>query len=208
MVESVAGHTVTVYQKNAHAWVEVFIGGGWVPFEPTPSSGVEQTQSPTNPPETTAPPETEATTEPEDTGEWDTKPIGGADQPQKPQEPHEPQEKKPLAGWAKGILWTLAAAVAVLAQWQARVRWKRRRRVSPNRQALLLWRDAVWCGRLLGSKPAEEFHQLAQKAKFSQYTMTRQEIIRCRELLNQMKQALRKAGFAKNLVATLALAIY
>jgi transglutaminase-like putative cysteine protease len=206
VVNAVAGEQVTVYQKNSHAWVEVFIEGcGWVMLEPTPGEGVENTLSDSTPTEaTTAPtettqpsesteaPETTAPTRPDPTAPSQTTPIGGADAPQNP---GASQQKKPLPNWVKGLLWIPVALIALWGQWklrrQLRKRWQREGNL--NRQVLKLWREAALLGKILGQKPPEEFFQLAQKAKFSQYALTPQERLQAAHHLESLRKQLRTA---------------
>ena len=151
-------------------------------LEPTPGDGVadtladtppettEPTEATTLPPETTEP--TEATTLPKPTKPALTAPPGpSADDPQNP---GKPAEKKPLPKWVKGLGWAASAAALLVAQWwlRLRLRKQRRRKGDRNRQVLTLWREAALCGKILGRPPREELHDLAQKAKFSQHTLT------------------------------------
>ena len=216
VIQTLDGETVTVYQKNAHAWVEVFVDGfGWVMLEPTPGDGVQDSAN-----ETTAPPET--VTVPQETGPStettaptlpqnqpsqpthptapsETSPIGGADGPNVPEPPKE------MPGWVKGLLWTLAAMTALVGQWVLRLSlWKQRRhRGNLNRQVLALWREGALWGRILGRKPPEEFHELALKARFSQYTMSRQERARAGELLEEIRAERKNAPLWRRALAVL-----
>lgn len=205
LVSTVAGEQVTVYQKNAHAWVEVFIeGAGWVMLEATPGDGVENTLSDTvpteettQPTETTLPPET--TEAPEATKPSLTTPTepsqttpSGA---QQPQTPGSSQQKKPLPQWVKGLLWVPVVLAALWGQWKLRRQlWKRwQRKGSQNQQVLKLWREATLVGKVLGQKPPEDFFQLAQKAKFSQYALTSQERLQAAHHLESLHKQLRTA---------------
>jgi len=212
----VSGEKVTVYQKNAHAWVEVFVdGSGWVMLEPTPGDGVQDTVS-----ETTAPPETtQETTEPTQTTQSSTlpEPSTGPAPTQKPTSPtgekdgpDAPEPPKPMPKWLKALLWALGGIAALAAQWRLRVALGRKlqRRGNLNRQVLALWQEAVICGWLLKARPPEEFHQLAQKARFSQHASTRQERQRCDAALRGMKEALKRKNLGTQLLATLVLALY
>jgi hypothetical protein len=215
VVNAVAGEQVTVYQKNSHAWVEVFIDGcGWVMLEPTPGDGVENTLSNTVPTEeTTAPTET---TQPLDTTEASeaTKPsLTAPTEPsqttpgnhQQPQTPGASQQKKPLPSWVKGLLWIPVVLMALWGQWklrrQLRKRWQRKG--NQNRQVLKLWQEAALLGKVLGQKPPEDFFQLAQKAKFSQYTLTPKERIQSAQHLEAMRKLLTKAPLWRRALAFL-----
>ena len=214
LVSTIAGEQTTVYQKNAHAWVEVYFPwAGWVMLEPTPGDGVadtladtpsettEPTEATTLPPETTEP--TEATTLPKPTKPALTTPTEpSADDPQTPDKP---AEKKPLPKWVKGLGWAASAAALLVAQWwlRLRLRKQRRRKGDRNRQVLTLWREAALCGKILGRPPREELHDLAQKAKFSQHAITPQERARAEELANIMLAQLERAPFWRKTIAFL-----
>ena len=85
--------------------------------------------------------------------------------------------------------------MALWGQWklrrQLRKRWQRKGNL--NRQVLKLWREAALLGKILGQKPPEEFFQLAQKAKFSQYTLTPQERQQASHHLEALRKQLQKA---------------
>ena len=245
LVDAKAGQEVSVTARDAHAWVEVYIGGvGWVVMEPTPGFGgsapepteptqpeqtseptqPEQTSEPTEPEQTTASTESEETTGPHGTTGHtvpsvgvDTVPqtgtmaatqttgislIGGA-------EPGTPAQK----GMVKALLIILAAFAAVLSvigQWQLRV-WLRRqklRRGEPNRQALARWVLAEKMARLAKETPPETLHLLAQKAKFSQHTLTHEELLAFDRENARLRKILRSHSLARRLVYTLVLALY
>ena len=205
MVSTVANEQVTVYQKNSHAWTEVFIDGvGWVMLEPTPGEGVENTLSDTVPTEeTTEPPETTEPSESTEASEATKPSLTAPTEPsqttpgntQQPQTPGASQQKKPLPNWVKGLLWIPVVLIALWGQWrlrrQLRKRWQRKG--SQNKQVLKLWREAALLGKILGQKPPEEFFQLAQKAKFSQYALTPQERLQAAHHLESLRKQLQKA---------------
>ena len=120
-------------------------------------------------------------------------------------EDDEPAEKKPLPKWVKGLGWAASAAALLVAQgWlRLRLRKQRRRKGDRNRQVLTLWREAALCGKILGRPPREELHDLAQKAKFSQHTITPQERARAEELANIMLAQLERAPFRRKAIAFL-----
>ena len=237
MVETELGRPTVVTEKHAHAWVEVFINGvGWVVLEPTPGGGQtgstyvppEQTEPqvtegtvPVPPTETEAPTETtlttQAGTESTETTVGDTHiqtdadpttqtaGFGGTDGPGKVSGADSPMLKAVLV---------LAAAVvlllAVILQWRLRVavRYGKTHRGAPNRMALRRWGVVERMARLAKQETPEEAYWIAQKARFSQHTVSREELLVLDGTVNQLKAALRTHGLHRRLVYTLILALY
>lgn len=229
LVDARADQTVTVQQKNAHAWVECYIDGtGWIPLEPTPGGGILETVGT----ETTAPAEmatvpvmTEESTEqmvpdtqPEETTqgttaaqtEPTTRPteptvdVGGADV--------QPPVNEP-AGMGQVLIWLAAAAGAVtvvLGQWRLRVTLRKQKRSKGRRnaQTLVLWQEVVTHCRLRKEEPDSRLCALAQKAKFSQHTITREEQRELEDWLAGSVAELRGSSLWKRFVATVILALY
>lgn len=225
-----AGEPFTVRMRDAHAWVEVYDSvSGWLTLDPTPAgfgSPVpvpQQTQPPqtteptTQPTETTEPTLPEPTTEPtvhtrptlpEPTTEptASTSPVGGADGPELP------KPDRPSLNVGKWLIWllpVLAAVLAVIGQWQLRL-WlcrKKQRAGAANAQALARWREVSRHAKLHREQP-EALRALAQKAKFSQHTLTEQELAQFDEYLHRSQQRLRRAPLLKRLYYRFVLALY
>ena len=202
ILETHAGQTVTVPQAQAHAWVEYFEPrlGTWLVLEATPGDLTAMQ------PEPSAPTETEAVTEPERTeplptetpGEKPSQPSAVRPQPGKPEVP----EKKGNVSWLKwAVIFLLAAAGVWL---QRRLRWKFRRRglndPDPNVQALALWQETELLYRLRKQAPPEELEQLAEKAKFSQYALSREEVEVFRRELEEGQKELHSAPWYRKMV--------
>ena len=217
-----ANRETTLRQQDSHAWVECYINGvGWVMLEPTPSDGLPE-EAPTE--ETTLtrptqPTETEETTLP--TGDTQasnrpTKPSTPTD-PQETQEATRPTEEKPtpkpsfkLPDWTGTVLNYLLLAACILGQWQLRL-WLYRlkiKKAAPNRRALLIWRRVQWHCRLRKIEPPQELLGLAQKARFSPYTLTEEELALLRNWTEGSVGALRSKPVYIRLAATLVLALY
>ena len=245
LVDARADRTVDVTAQDAHAWVEVYIGGvGWVVMEPTPGFGggrpvppdptePDETTGPTDPEETTGPTEPEVTTgtEPEQTQastgpDQQTGSATGVDTApySHPTETHTGSAGLSLWGGAepgtparrgmlKGLMWLLAVfagLAAVVAQWQLRL-WLRKRKLrrgDHNRQALARWALLERMAALNRETPSEALHQLAQKAKFSQHTLSAEELAAFDRENARLRGALRKRNFAMQLVYTLVYALY
>ncbi|MGM9601523.1 MAG: DUF3488 and transglutaminase-like domain-containing protein [Faecousia sp.] len=233
-VEAKREKTVEVTASNAHAWVEYYVPGfGWTVLDPTPGNTFSpqlppvETTPPATTPEITTPP---ATTPPEDTAQTRpgqttaeaTKPAPGdttapgdtavATAPGSTTAPaaQTPPKKPVNLTWLKYLLWPMAAAGLILGQWWVRVRLRKQRLRSDrgNRRALRYWREAERLAALLGEKPPDNLRTLAQKAKFSQHTLAREELIQMRGYLTACEARLRKHPWYKQLLYRLVYAIY
>ena len=206
MLEAAAGETVTVTEENAHAWAEYYEPNLnlWIPLEATPATG----NSPQVLPQPAATESTDATevtqmtesteittpTEPETDPFADTIPSSETELPQ-------PTAAEPPAAAASTgskillPLLLLPAAILLLAvQRSLRLSFRRKqqRTGNPNQQALHRWQESVRLARLLKESPTEELIVLAQKAKFSQYELTQEELLQFdsfnRTCLKQLKK--------------------
>ena len=214
----VTGYTVaatsgTTYVKDAdaHAWVEVFLPAtGWIRLDPTPGGSDSTdmlpyvTEPATRPSETTPtetlPPDTEPTEG--TTAAIQTRPTGS----NTPVTPEKPRSQFP---W-KPVLIVLGTLLALLLQWRLRVRLRRnaRYRGKPNTRALTRWREVVLLSRLLKQEPDGDLHQIALKAKFSQHTVTREELCLFDLWLEQAAQQLQKKNILWQVLYGPILAIY
>lgn len=188
------GTAVTVYDDQAHAWVEYFDPAvGWRILEATPAEGV--------PTKIRVP-----------QGQTQNTPQQAQTQPEQNTPQQNPQQEQPKGLW-KGWLWilgALAAAAVVILQWQLRLRYLRRRlsRGTVNGQAVQLWREvarlAKWCKR----RPKPELYAMAQKARFSHHELTEEELAQLRAALEDNRKALKAKGWYWQPVYTLILVIY
>lgn len=217
MVSARAGETVRVYQKDAHAWVECYIAGiGWRVLEATPADGTSPV------PQETVQQPTEIQTAPTEPGDvpqdsqppqvtrpqvqqpnQSTSPIGGVDGPDQP-------EKQKLPAWLGTAVWILLAVAAVPFQWQLRL-WLRRKRFArgdTNRQALVRFREIARHCRILRRSPEKEMILLAQKAKFSQHTITAEELAQMDAWLEKSRKEFQSQSLWLQPVYTLLLALY
>ena len=153
----------------------------------TPGTEVPEpvTETQPEPPETTAPPETEAVTEETLPPETETQPSETAPPPTVQAEPGRPEEPVSLGLGIRSFLKTLLrvlltvlllSIIPVQRALRIRLRRKRQRTGSPNRQALRRWQETERLCRLLKDEPPEHLLALAQKAKFSQYEITPEEL--------------------------------
>ena len=194
-----AGQPVTVTAGQAHAWVEYYDPAwGWRVLEATPAA-----QGPDTPATETT--ETEPSA-PETTGEEQTRPTlrPGIDQPEAPTEPTvtapsspdenpKPEEKTEVSWTAVNILVGILLAAALIAGQYILRRRLRLRKMSTgniNRRVLEQWREIVRLCRILKCSPPEQLLELAEKAKFSQHTLTVEERREFRLFLDKASSAL------------------
>ena len=189
-VDVQAKRSTDVWERHAHAWVEYFQPGvGWTILDATKGSP-QPDPLPTEPPETTAPPDTTAPSEPTETSpevtQDTTAPTNTTVPSEAPtQSATQPATQSPsytMPGWVKNaIIWLLSVAAAVVALWgQYRLRiWARRRylhRGDANQRALSRYRLIRLRSRLLKKPIPLPLTELAEKAKFSQHTLTGAEL--------------------------------
>lgn len=196
------GVTTTVTTDEAHAWVEYYVNGiGWLPLDPTPAA--ENPAQPNDP--TTDTPVPNQPDEPTDV----------------PQQPSQMQER-PASGVSVGSrahrlspwLWLLALPGGCLAlclrRWLTLSRRRRRCRTDPiNRRCLHLWQQLTRTCRLTGDIPEIQWLELAQKARFSQHTMTEEEFnLLFRALQTQTEKLKHSAPALRRLWHRYGLALY
>lgn len=189
-----------VTSDNAHAWVEyLHPEKGWTILEATPSEGMPDEEDSvviTTPTQTTEPTESQ-TSEPTAPTEGNTEPSEDMTQPTDTRPTNTPKKEVDLSGlWATlkwtGILLGVCAAVAAQYALRLRLRKKKMRTGPSNRRALFLWREVLRYTRLLKKKPPEELLQLAEKAKFSQHSLTASERMAFKQYLDICKTELAK----------------
>lgn len=192
------------------------------PPETQPTKPPETEPPETEPPETepsetgpTEPTETEPTTEPTDPTETEpTDPTSTTDPTQETQ-----SGQTGLIGsggngkaldWAKimpvlkPILWILGAVLLLVCQSGLRIRYRKKRmyRGDANRQALARWRYAKLLKRLSGKNTPQHLLELAEKAAFSQHTLTKQELEQFDTWLRDARQLLKRKPWPLRLVYT------
>jgi hypothetical protein len=125
--------------------------------------------------------------------------IGGADKP----------DTKDLS-WLKWVFYPLVCILLILCQWRIRVwlRLRKRTKGKKSAQALALWREVELHCRLLKEEPEQELLHIAQKARFSQHAITREERDKLEIWLETSTNRLRYDSLWKHLLATLVYALY
>lgn len=230
-VNAMDNRRVTVMADQAHAWVEYLDEDMvWKVLEATPVDPnssqprpeiteptvetTEPTQETTQPTEETTGP-TQQTTQPtEDTAD-PTDDTAASTLPTKPTEtlPAEPGEKPVDLSWlwpvVKVLLWVIGIAAAAWGQYVLRLHWRRKRLYTgkPNQQALRRWRYARWLGKLMRAGVPEKLSALADKAAFSQHTLTSSELMEYDLWVEERLQELRTWPFPLRICIRLIFAI-
>lgn len=203
LVEVTEGKTTVVRAENAHAWTEYWLPGfGWTMLEVTPPEEPEEPTQQTTPEQSPSTPEN---TQPENTLPVQTDPV-------LPQIPVQTPPKTENT-WLPALLWSALGLLAVgllMFQWKLRVllRQRRQSRGDNNRRALAYWQEAVLLSRHLGKEPDSALYALAEKARFSQHSLTQEELERFEQELDGARQQLRSRNLFRRLYDTLVLALY
>lgn len=210
MVNTQAGVRTTVYMDDAHAWVEYYDPLlGWIVLESTPGDGL--------PTAAERPTDSQQPTEPQVT----QPPIQNNDDPQVtlPQQtdpgdlPTAPKPQRDLR-WLESVLTVtaciLGAVLVIGGQWQLRRRLILRRLTqgTVNHRAVAYWRQIVLLSRLLRQRPDAELFSLAQKAKFSQHTLTEEELATLETGLRSAQQQVKAKSLPYRLFCRLVFAAY
>ena len=197
MVRLNGGETVAVTEENAHAWAEYYepLLDAWLVLDATPASlGAAETVP-------------EETTEPADLPRETTQPPEEETQQTTPAAPESREKGNFLWKWLLALVLTWMAA-----EGQRRVRLGLRRswtrRGSPNRQGLKRWRQVQTLAALLGETPPAELRELALKAKFSQHTLTGEELLALDAYLRTGVRRLRQHPWYRRLLYRYGYALY
>lgn len=210
MIPVRAGEETTVTEAEAHAWVEYYEPrlGAWIPLESTPSDPNEEEPETTltestdaaDPSQTTQATHPSHTTEPDDTEDTGISGIGGTDGPQ--------GAEKENTLW----LWIVIPLLilAIPGQWRIRLSIRRRKWESgdPNSCALAMWQDAERFSQVLGQTVPKPLEELAQKASFSQHTLTLEELQLFRDYLSDAEKLCREKPIWRQFVWRVVKAIY
>lgn len=199
MVRTRAGETAAVTGKNAHAWAEYYEPslGTWVVLEATPAdAGGQPAVSETNPQ-----PATEADViQPTRAPAVPSVPENG-NATIAPETPDSPPARIPV-GFFTALLALVLIAAVIPGQRALRIRLRRakQQKAPPNARALALWQEAALASRLLRKPAPKTLESLAQKAKFSQHTLTEEELIRFHAYLRGAKKQLAGRPWYQRLV--------
>ena len=204
-VNAEKGTTVTVREQNAHAWAEYYVNGvGWLVLEATASAATVPeepvTTAPVQTPTDATASSTVPTTVPSVTPTVPhTKPAGNGT------DPNPPTKLPPV--WVttllRILLWSCIASAMLWAQYRLR-RYRfcqAIRRSSPNRRALIIHRRLCQLSKWTNRPVPTELTQLAQKARFSNHTLTAAEISRLQGYLRLAEANASQLSLPKRLIA-------
>ena len=206
MFTAEAGETVEVTADQAHAWAEYYNESlnAWVVLEATPADLREEETAPTE----TVPTETE----PEETEPPTEAPTEEADEtrPHETRPEQEEEDKIDLTWLWTALKWLLLPVglwLAVVLQYALR-RSLRKAGRKPNARALAYWADVEKLCRFTKQTPPEALEFLAEKAKFSQHTLTAEELNTFRAWLTAERQKLKEKPWYVRFVYRYVLALW
>ena len=211
-----AGQATPVTQAQAHAWTEYYVDGwGWIRLEATPGSAQALRQTVTE--EQTETGETQTATTHTDAGQTGAQTETGQTRPTEAETTR--PDREPDGGAASGQqtggdgaklhlpwwLWVVLAvlalpAVLVLRRQLVLSLWRRRLKAAEgNEKALLYWRRLEKLCRCLHRQPEDDLRQLAQRARFSQHSLTQEELERLSGAVTAAQQTLAAAPVGRRL---------
>lgn len=200
LVQVQEGQRVEVASKQAHAWAEYYLPNfGWVILETTPAMLVPVQTEPaeTSATETVLPTETQ-------TNVTDATTVTV---PWVPSITHTQPSVWPKV-MACVVMLVLLAAVAVQSRVRLVYRRKREKRAEPNARALLHWQETVQLAQLAKTAPPKELLSIAQLAKFSQHTVTEEQLGQLVSFRENTVAQLKTHSLWRRLYYRLILAIY
>lgn len=111
--------------------------------------------------------------------------------PTAPTEPQQSLGEQLNLKWIRGILWVLAVWLLLAFQYRLRIRLrkKRMRKGTPNQQALCRWHHVRRLARV-SSLTAQDILPLAEKAAFSQHSLTEEELAAFDDWFRRANEAL------------------
>lgn len=164
LVQTQAEKSVTVTQKDAHAWVEYFDPQlhAWLILDATPAASGGASTTPEGSQaaaESTVPPPTAS----RELAQVLSQPLSV---------PPQDTMNFPLLAVAAFLL------LAIAGQRRVRIALRRRKQLRghPNGQAMARWQEALLLSRLLKQIPEGNLLELAQKAKFSPHDLSEEEL--------------------------------
>ena len=218
MVEVKGREVTTVYEKDAHAWVEYWNSASrsWEIMEATPSSSgqAESTTTTTETAPTTTKESTAETTSATTNTTAPTKPEANTQRPTvKDPASSSSQKKFNFQKLLKGIATFLLYVLPILAlwlQWKLRVELRRRSRHkgTSNDRAIRCWREVTLYSCRLGKKPPRPLLTIAERAKFSPHKIRNEELAQYYDYFDKAVKELRQKVWYRRLADRLIFALY
>ena len=222
--DAIANKQVRVTNLQAHAWVEVWLGGRWVPIEPTPADATEfagsaeqggSTPETSNPPEASEPkpaspeprphvPATRPTEEKTSPSESDMQ------RPDARPDSETNKTEKDFDFTPLGIfLAVIGVPLLIVGRRSFRLkRWERRYYEADNNgKARLLYRRMCRIEKLGGEAVPNVAVSLAKKAGFSQHTLSENELTAMRKLYAIQSRSISSLNIWKRFFCKFILAI-
>lgn len=189
MVTVEAGEPVTVTAEDAHAWVEYYEPrlDAWIVLEPTPEDDHE---------EETRPPQTRPTQEVETT--QPTTPTQTT--PTKPEAPQETPEQRSWTWIWAVVLGGAAVLYLPVRRWVILSRREKAKKLPANQYGLKLWERCEELANALDAEPPKELEDIAQKARFSQHTLSGQELAALEGYVTEAIDGCRKKPLHRHLL--------
>ncbi len=198
LAETAKDQWIAVVERDAHAWVEYYEPtiSAWVLLESSPMTMFSpEAEGTTTVLQTVVTTSAASTTLPTTVPTSAVAPIG----------------EQSSATKGVGVIFGMVGVIAVLfIQRAIRLAVRRRRKGigTPNQRAHYYWVDILRLSKALGESPPETAKALADKAKFSQHTLTDRELAMLRDIEAERCQRVRQHPWYKKPWDRLVLALY
>ena len=196
-----------VTEDTAHAWVEFYSAGYWMPVDPTPPEALlaADVQAGEERPDETAPAATDPEPEQKEPDPKEPETYTAENGSSEPGKTGKKSIKIPV------IVTILLCIAATLLVWNILLRMLRKRaseKGSTNRRAVNLYRHIQFLQKLSGSDLPQEITELAMKARFSQHKLTQEELHQIIKYVSEKEKSMyEKASLPKKMLYRIVLAI-
>lgn len=226
---------VKIYTTDAHAWVEYWTQNmGWQILDPTPSDA--EAVGPNTPTQestqesVTEGSETESTSQPTETEDNEkteptqsvsddiTKPTEStsfqnealSDGPAQQRKTEDTVISAPVKYALIFFAIIILLSIIVILQWYLRVRSMLRslQKKTNNERAIACWNLILRYSQVLDQTPDTSLYKLVSKAKFSQHSLTKEELFEFEHTVDRCLQKLRNRAWYRQLYDRIILALY